>query len=129
MHMYRCMYVYLYMPFGCIHLGMYIDRHMSVCACIYTYMSVCIYAIIYLPRQTYMSVCRFIHILNIYMHTPCMYAMYVHDILYVCIYINPHIVDIHMCHGNEYKCHRNKYAPFSMEFLCFGRKIPSLLDS
>ena len=32
------------------------------------------------------------------------------------------------CHGSEYECHRNEYTPFSMEFLYFARKIPSLLD-
>ena len=32
------------------------------------------------------------------------------------------------CHGNEYECYGNKYAPFLMEFLHFGGKIPSLLN-
>ena len=32
------------------------------------------------------------------------------------------------CCENEYECHRNKHVPFLMEFLCFGRKIPSLLN-
>ena len=32
------------------------------------------------------------------------------------------------CCRNEYECHWNEYTPCPMEFLCFGRKIPSLLN-
>ena len=58
-HMYRCMYVcmyvFVYMLCECINLGIYIGRHMSVCACMYTYMSVCI---MYVCMQTYICVTR-----------------------------------------------------------------------
>ena len=27
---YTCMYVYVYIPYGCIHFGMYFGRHMSL---------------------------------------------------------------------------------------------------
>ena len=60
----------------------------------------------------------------------CMFAY-----KYVLIYVDRHAwtsvnvcMYVCMCHWNEYECRGNEYTPFSMEFLCFGGKIPSLLD-
>ena len=45
------MYRYVHMLQGCIHVGMYIGRHIWVS--VYAYISVCINAYMYLGRHVY----------------------------------------------------------------------------
>ena len=60
------MYVYLYLPYECLHLGMCIvDIRVSMClhAC---YMSICIYAYMYVCKKhgymcIYVCICTHLH--------------------------------------------------------------------
>ena len=78
LHVYICidLCVYVYMPYECIHLGRYIGRHESVCACIFyiqVYMQVDIHMymhtdIIYMPTYTWLYAYAWAYIKCMYVH-------------------------------------------------------------
>ena len=96
-HMYECMHVYVYRLCEC--LGMYfID--IWVCGCMYVYMSIWIYAYMYVGRHVYnIYVQTWIAWMHEYMFYVC---ICIHDIdmhwhiLFVSMYVNKHILDIHI---------------------------------
>ena len=90
------MYVYVYMLYGCIYLGMYIGRW--VCMCFHTWM----YELIYICMYVNIHLCMYVHTYTYYINARvCMH---------ICIYVFRQ-TNKNMCtckYINTY--HRNQYV-------------------